>query len=174
MLMSSIDYGDMRGAITDDTVHLDVTPLEPTDLEEIAWSGSQTHMENVALQLERVGVGEVEYLAVRAGGHAVSMGGIDFAKESGAGTVYQLATHPQLEGMGLATRLIGELEARALKRAVTRFRLGVELDNARARRLYEHLGYRYMGESEASWEAEAEDGSRFLYTTKLAEMVRVV
>jgi ribosomal protein S18 acetylase RimI-like enzyme len=103
----------------------------------------------------------------------VSLGGIDFVKEASAGTIYQLATHPRLEGLGLATRLIGELEACALRRGVRRFRLGVELDNARARRLYEHLGYRYMGESEASWEAEADDGSRFLYTTTLAEMVSV-
>ena len=44
----------------------------------------------------------------------------------------------------------------------------------RARRLYERLGYHVMGESETSWEAEAADGSRFLYTTTLAEMVKVI
>jgi hypothetical protein len=49
----------------------------------------------------------------------------------------------------------------------------VELDNARARRLYEHLGYRVIGESETSWEAEAADGSRFLYTTTVTEMLKV-
>jgi ribosomal protein S18 acetylase RimI-like enzyme len=76
------------------------------------------------------------------------------------------------EGLGLATRLIGELEARALQRGVRRMRIGVGIDNPRARRLYEHLGYAPIGESEASWTAEAEDGSPFLHTAKLIEMLK--
>jgi ribosomal protein S18 acetylase RimI-like enzyme len=85
-----------------------------------------------------------------------------------------VATHPQLEGLGLATRLMEELEKRARRRGAHRVNLGVEIGNDRARRLYEHLGYEPIGESEASWEAEAQDGSRFLYTTRLMEMTKVV
>jgi hypothetical protein len=114
----------------------------------------------------------VDYLAVRAGGVLVAKGGIDFAAEAGAGTIWQLATHPRLEGLGLATRLIGELEACALRRGVHRLRLGVEVDNPRARQLYERLGYEPIGESETAWEADAEDGSRFLYRTRLTEMAK--
>lgn len=87
--------------------------------------------------------------------------------------MWQLATHPRLEGLGLATRLIHELEWRAVERGVRRLRLGVELDNKRARQLYEHLGYREIGQSEASWQAEAPDGSRYLYTTTVTEMEKV-
>lgn len=90
--------------------------------------------------------------------------------EPGAGTIWQLATRPRLEGLGLAATLIRELELRAPQRSITNFRLGVEPDNERAIRLYEHLGYRSIGESEASWEAERSHGSRFLYTTRLVEM----
>lgn len=61
---------------------------------------------------------------------------------------------------------------RALRRGVRRLRLEVEIQNTRARRLYEHLGYGPIGESEVSWEAEAEDGSRFLHRTKLTEMLK--
>jgi ribosomal protein S18 acetylase RimI-like enzyme len=100
----------------------------------------------------------------------VAKGGIDFAKEAGAGTIWQLATHPRLEGLGLATTLIRELEVRAAQRGVTNLRLGVEPENERALRLYQHLGYRAIGESEASWEADRSDGSRFLYTTRILEM----
>ena len=152
-----------------------MTPLGLGDLEGIAWSGSRVHLENVARQLRRVESGEVEYLAVRVSdGRLVAKGGIDFAKEPGAGTIWQVATHPGLEGLGLATRLISELEANARRRGVPRTRLAVEVGNNRARRLYEHLGYEPIGESHASWEAEAPDGSRFLYAAKLTEMIKIV
>ena len=172
--MSAADYDALRTAIVSGAAHIEITPLEPGDIEDIAWSGSRTHLENVVLQLQRVANGDVDYLAVRANGHAVCKGGIDFAEEPGAGTIWQLATHAQLEGIGLATRLIHELEQRALERGIGRLRLAVGLDNERARWLYEYLGYRAIGESEVSWESEAADGSRFLYTTKVTQMLKVV
>jgi ribosomal protein S18 acetylase RimI-like enzyme len=49
-------------------------------------------------------------------------------------------------------------------------RLGVEKENLRALRLYKHLGYQTIGESLASWMAESEDGSPFLYRTTCIEM----
>lgn len=36
------------------------------------------------------------------------------------------------------------------------------------------LRLRSIGESEAEWEAEADDGSRFLHTAKLTEMSKEV
>jgi ribosomal protein S18 acetylase RimI-like enzyme len=166
------EYGALRASIGTGAIGVEVTPLQPDDLEAIGWSGSQSHLANVAVQLERVNTREVVYLAVRADPHVVAKGGVDFAKETATGTLYQLATHPRLEGLGLATRLVHELEMRAVERGIRRFRLDVELDNARARRLYEHLGYRRIGESEASWDAQAADGSRFLYTTTVTEMLK--
>ncbi|MGH8978446.1 MAG: GNAT family N-acetyltransferase [Acidimicrobiia bacterium] len=172
--METIDYDALRRAIQRGSARLEVMPLVPGDVERVSWSGSKAHLESIARQLPRVDAGEVEYLVVHADGHPVCKGGIDFAEEPGAGTVWQIATHPQVEGAGLATLLIGELEVRAMQRGVRRLRLGVELDNPRARRLYEHLGYAPIGESEASWEAEAKDGSRFVYATRLTEMLKVV
>jgi ribosomal protein S18 acetylase RimI-like enzyme len=170
-----VDYEALRTSLLNGIVSLDVTPLTVEEIEQISWSGSRAHLENVVKQLLRAASGEVEYLVVRAsGGVPVAKGGIDFAREPGAGTIWQVATHPQLEGLGLATRLMAELETRARRRGVRKVRLGVEIGNHRARRLYDHLGYAPIGESEASWEAEAQDGTRFLYTTRLTEMVKVV
>jgi ribosomal protein S18 acetylase RimI-like enzyme len=129
------------------------------------------HLENVLAQLQRVAAGEVDYLTLRAHGLAVAKGGIDFAKEPDAGVIWQLATHPQLQGLGLATRLIGELESTAVRRGVRRLRLGVDPQRP-ALRLYKHLGYETIGESEASWMVEAEDGSPFLYRTTCIELVK--
>jgi len=60
-----------------------------------------------------------------------------------------------------------------VRRGVRRLRIGVGVENVRARRLYEHLGYEVIGESEASWLAETEDGSRFVYRTTCFEMLKV-
>jgi hypothetical protein len=86
--MPSTDYDALRRAITSGAAAIEVTPLEPSDIDDIAWSGSAAHLENVVEQLGRVETGEAEYLAVRADGHAVSKGGIDFARESDAGTIW--------------------------------------------------------------------------------------
>lgn len=47
-------------------------------------------------------------------------------------------------GQGIGTALMREAERRA--RPAGRLRLGVGVDNPRARRLYQHLGYRLLGE----------------------------
>lgn len=173
--VAAVDYDTLRTSILNGTAKLNVTPLAVNEIEHISWSGSRAHLENVVQQLRRVGSGEVEYLAVRAPeGLPVAKGGIDFAKEPGAGTIWQVATHPRLEGLGLATRLMEELEVRARRRGVREVRLGVEIGNDRARQLYEHLGYEPIGEVEASWEAEAQDGTRFLRKTRLTEMTKLV
>jgi len=146
----TVDIHLLRDSLGSGSARLEATPLLPEEIELIAWSGSRTHLENVLTQLERVTTGEVEYLTLRAEGVPVAKGGSDFAKEVGAAAIWQLATHPQLQGLGLATRLIGELESRAVRRGVRRLRIGVGVENVRARRLYEHLGYEVVGESEAS------------------------
>jgi len=169
-----VDYEVLRSDISSGTAEIVVLPLRSRDIERIGWSGTATHLDTVRRELRRVESGEVEYVALWANGNPVSKGGVDFAKEPGAGTVWQLATHPRLEGLGLATRLIAELERRTVRRGIHTARLSVELDNVRARRLYEHLGYVPVRESPASWEAEAPDGRLVLYTTTVTEMVRAI
>ena len=169
-----MDYAAVRDSIVTGSATVMVSTLHPESIGDIAWSGSPAHLENVALQLQRVSSGEVVYLVVRADGRAVSKGGIDFTKEQGAGTIWQLATHEQLEGLGLATQLIAKLEQHAVERGLRKLRLDVELDNPRAQRLYEHLGYRVTGRSDASWVTERPDGIRFLYSTTVEAMEKLV
>lgn len=160
----------LRRSLAAGTADVSIEPLDLGGLADIAWSGSGTHLEDVADQLRRADRDEVVYLVVRADGHAVAKGGIDFARDAGTGNIWQLVTHPDLEGLGLATRLVEALERRGRERGVHRFRMGVEPDNHRARRLYEHLGYRVIGESTASWDAETADGVRYRRTTTLVEL----
>jgi ribosomal protein S18 acetylase RimI-like enzyme len=127
----------------------------------------------MASQFDRVKLGEVAYLAVRLPTQEpVAKGGVDFAAHAGAGTICQMATRGGLEGLGLASRLIGALEDRIRQRGLPTARLSVETDNHRARRLYVHLGYNERGDRRASWEAERDDGSGFTYRATLVDMRR--
>ena len=164
----------LRAAIAADPGAGDVVELTAGELGLIAWSGTRAHVENVAQQLIRAEAGEVDYRAIRVEGQLVTKGAIDYEEHPGAGAIFQVATRPDLEGLGLATRLIGALEACAVHRGLHVVQLGVEPDNERARRLYESLGYRAVGTSQASWEQELVDGTRRLYTTTLIEMTKEI
>lgn len=138
------------------------------DLDAISWSGSPSHIRSVRAALERARSGEVEYLAVRApNGFPVAKGGIDYAAHPGAGTLWQLATHPDLQSLGLGARLMSEAERRIRKQGLQWGLLGVEDDNLRARALYQRLGYEPWKREPDSWEYEDEWGNTRIYVTQL-------
>jgi ribosomal protein S18 acetylase RimI-like enzyme len=148
-----------------------VDDLRAEDLAKLGWSGTATHVRSVAGYLTRVPAGEVDYLVLRGvDGTPVAKAGIDYAEAPGVGTIIQLATHGQLQRLGLATALIAAAEERIRRRGLTKARMAVEDDNPRARALYERLGYQEVGRQAVSWEAEAADGSLFTYHTVVTEM----
>ena len=156
---------------TDGPGSLLIDDLRPEDLPNLAWSGNPTHLRSVAGYLDRIPAGEVEYLAVRGvEGTPVAKVGIEYTEAPGLGTVMQLATHPDLQGLGLARALLAAAEERIRRRGLGVVRLGVGDDNPRARALYERLGYHPVGRREVSWEAEHADGSLFMYTTTITEL----
>jgi ribosomal protein S18 acetylase RimI-like enzyme len=151
-----------------DVGSLDVDDLTADDLDSLAWSGSAAHVRSVAGKLERVATGTLEYLVVRTlSGEPVSKGLIDYAQREDAGTIEQLATHPDLQGRGIGTRLLDEAEQRIRRRGCRWAILGVEDDNPRARALYERLRYVAFAREPDSWDAENERGEIFRYETML-------
>ena len=67
-------------------------------------------------------------------------------------SVRHLAVHPQHWGEGLATAALGTALAALRRRGSGRASLWVLAENHRARRLYEHLGWRPSGrEQDGSW-----------------------
>jgi ribosomal protein S18 acetylase RimI-like enzyme len=148
---------------------LRVDDLSQADLPALSWSGTRQHLVSVRRALDRVRSGEVEYLAVRApNGHPIAKVGIDYAANPGAGTLWQMATIQELRGLGIGTHLISTAESRIRKRGLSLAQLDVELDNPRARTLYERLGYREAGRRSASWDVEDADGRLNVYTTEVA------
>jgi ribosomal protein S18 acetylase RimI-like enzyme len=152
---------------------LQVDDLHDADLAWLGWSGSPLHIKSVAAALERRATGEVDYLAVRApGGEPIAKGGVDNANPRGPGMLWQLATHPALQSLGLGSALINGLEGRIRRRGLRRAWLGVEIDNRRARVFYERLGYEPFAEAIDGWEAQREDGSVYWHRTTLLLMQR--
>ena len=68
-----------------------------------------------------------------------------FRKHSKLARVYSLATQPQARGRGVGTALLGAAERAARRRGCHALRLEVQVDNARAIRLYEKIGYVRIG-----------------------------
>ena len=148
-----------------------VDDLRRADLVRLASWNTRTHLASMERYLDRRdGSGDAEYLVVRgADGDPICKGAVDYAEHPGAGTIVQVATRPGFEGRGLATMLMAEAERRIASRGLPA-RLGVEPDNERARRLYEHLGYVAVGDRDVGWEHEHPDGTIGWYSTTIVEL----
>jgi len=134
------------------------------DLGAIAWSGDPHHLTVVRSALDRVTPGQLEYLALRLpDGRPVAKAFLDFTRFDDAGYLSQLATHPDLQGMGLGTRLMVGAEDRIVARGRPAARIGVEHDNTGARALYERLGYLPVGEDVEQWGRTGPDGTLVMH-----------
>ena len=90
---------------------------------------------------------------------------LDWTAVPGAGTIGQLAVHPALRSCGLGTLLLTAAEDRIAARGLDRAELRVEIDNRRARALYERLGYEAYGEAPDGWDEPGPDGTVVRYDT---------
>jgi ribosomal protein S18 acetylase RimI-like enzyme len=145
---------------------LTVRSLTSADLPSCAWSGGSPHLAAIASALDRAANGEVEYLAAcPPSGLPVAIGGIDYAKAPGAGTLWQLAVHGALQSLGIGTILIEAAERRIRARGLHWAELSVEQSNPRARALYERLGYVAYGSQPDGWDEEGADGNITRYET---------
>jgi ribosomal protein S18 acetylase RimI-like enzyme len=148
------------------SIPVTVRDLVVDDLPACAWSGSPVHLRYVAAELERVPRGEADYLALcPPSGLPVGMALLDWTAVPGAGTIGQLAVHPALRSCGLGTVLLAAAEERIAARRLDRAELRVEIDNHRARALYERLGYEAYGEAPDGWDEPGPDGTVVRYDT---------
>jgi GNAT superfamily N-acetyltransferase len=144
------------------SLQLHVRDLAENDLPEIAWSGGPLHPRYVGEALQRrATTGDLDYLAVCVpSDRPIAIGGIDYAISAAAGTLYQLAVLQPLQSCGIGSHLIEAAEQRIRARGLSVAELSVEAENARARALYERLGYVDFGTETDSWETETPSGDR--------------
>lgn len=153
------------------SISVSVRALTYNDLAWCDWAGSNTHLAYVSTALSRVRQGEVEYLAVCPPSNLpLAVGGVDFALNPGAGTLWQLVVHPALRSCGLGTVLVEGCEDTIRRRGILRAELSVEWANLGAHRLYQRLGYVDCDQRSEAWDAEAPDGSVIQYRTKCIVM----
>lgn len=166
---SVIDGQAIRGQIDEFSVDsLVVNDLAPEDLVDLGWSGSTSHVEHVGEALKR---NSIDYMAVRASnGQAIAKGAIDYSAHEGAGTLTQLATMPELRGLGIGSRLISQLEERIRQHGLHTVIIGVEIDNPDAKRLYDRLGYIEYDRTQESWEEKNEHGQPHTYVADVILM----
>ncbi|HEY5785058.1 MAG TPA: GNAT family N-acetyltransferase [Microlunatus sp.] len=147
-------------------MNIDVTfrDLEPADLSDLAWSGGPEHLTAIAEVLPLMVSEEAEYVVGElANGRLVAAGGADLRPVPEAGLLWQLSVHPLLQGLGIGTAMVAELEERIRRRGRTEARLTVEHDNPDAARLYRRLGYREHGSTIESWPVAG--GRRYVTVT---------
>ena len=156
-------------AVPDLVVPLIVRDLTHADLPSCAWSGSATRLVSMAVALDRAERGEVDYLCVcPPSGLPVGLGGVDYTRSPGAGTLWQLTVHAALQSLGIGTLLIGAAEQRIRARGLDRAELAVEERNPRAQALYERLGYVAYAREPEAWTDQTEDGRFVRYETMCA------
>ena len=147
-------------------MNIDVTfrDLEPSDLRDLAWSGGSEHLTAIAEVLPLMVSEEAEYVVgALPNGRLVAAGGADLRPVAEAGLLWQLSVHPLLQGLGVGTAMVADLEERIRRRGRTEARLTVEHDNPDAARLYRRLGYREHGSAVESWPVAG--GRRYVTVT---------
>jgi ribosomal protein S18 acetylase RimI-like enzyme len=148
-----------------------IDDLTEEDLPSLGWSGDRAHLVSVRSQLERMAAGEVEYLVARApDGTPIGKAGVDLAVTPRRGVLWQIAVHPDLQGLGIGTALIAACEARARARGCREAALSVELVNPRARELYERLGYVAVDERDTGWPVTDDLGADRWYSTRVVDL----
>ena len=133
------------------------------------WSKDEAGQRSLREAMELVATGAAEYLTVRGpAGVPLSKCGVRFDESPDAGVIYQFDTREGLRSLGLGAMLLEAAERRIRDRGLAVAELSVELDNLRARALYERKGYVFTHEKDASWPYTDGDGVRRTYHTRVA------
>ena len=150
-------------------VILHVRTLTEEDLVHCGWSGGPGHVESMAANMADA---EFAYLAVCTERDLpVGVGAVRFDVDPSYGELTQLAVFPALQSHGIGELLITALEDVIVRRGRAVVELGVEVENPRARALYERLGYAVSGEYDTGWDVLDEaSGEKVFYATRCLRM----
>jgi ribosomal protein S18 acetylase RimI-like enzyme len=153
-------------------IRLTVRDLTEDDVPGLRWSGGPSHLSAVRQAILRV---NVDYLgAFLPSGKCVGKAAVDYQADPGAGVIWQVAVHDVMQSCGIGSRLLVACEQRIKQRGLMRAELGVELNNPRAQRLYESLGYVRYGQRNDGWEHDGPNGTVERYETVIALMRKML
>ena len=130
-----------------------------SDLPKLEWYGQYTHFRTL---FRRTYQDQLQHrrLMLVADCNNFPIGNIFIQLNNGEARVtegrrrayfYSLRVMEMFQGFGIGTQLIREAESLTADHGFSWATIAAAKDNARARRLYERLGYRVFGEDEGKW-----------------------
>lgn len=138
-------------------IQVDVRPFAAEDLAHIQQALPPEHPEAHVRRLGDQRAGRVTYLVAWADGRAVGHALVRWGGTTNPELrwlldarephpyVEALLVHPALRSRSVGSQILTAAEALVRKRGMRRIGLAVAVENARARALYERLGYRDVG-----------------------------
>jgi ribosomal protein S18 acetylase RimI-like enzyme len=131
------------------SLELELRACRESDLERLEWFGMFTHHRSIirdTWQQHLAGVQEM--LVVDLDGFPVAQIWVDLHKRAdrGGAVLWAVRCLPLLSQRGIGQWMLREAEERLKARGFVLAEIGVEKHNARARRLYEQLGYHKVSE----------------------------
>jgi ribosomal protein S18 acetylase RimI-like enzyme len=145
------------------TAEVVVRRCQSEDLPLLEWYGLfRDHRELFADAFARHLAGENVMLVADLHGFPVGQTWIDLAKHrtERVGYIWAVRVFPFLRGLRIGTHLMYAAETVLSEHGYPCAEVGVEKDNAAARRLYERLGYTLLGEAREEYGFTTPDGVR--------------
>jgi ribosomal protein S18 acetylase RimI-like enzyme len=138
---------------------LRIRPARQADLDHLLWSGEHLRANRQQI-LDRQARGEAVVLLPTLDDEPIGHMAVDVVRLRDQGGVYLYWLHirDEFQRNGIGTAVINRAEQVAQEHGRTFSEIAVEKTNTGARRLYERLGYRLVGERLDTWIADQADG----------------
>ena len=123
---------------------MEIRPLQQGDVRHLEWHGGADLRSFYEWQWDRHREGESEVLVAIFNGLPVGQVALHWdgkPAHPGVPDIQSLRVMPLFRGLGLGSKLIEACEMEASRRTCGKIGLAVGLDNPKARKLYERLGY---------------------------------
>lgn len=155
--------GEMRGIVQEFVaeVPIEIRACRERDLRQLEWFGLyRDHRTFFRQTFDRTQKNKAAMLVAVADEFPVGQVWIEFESKARASIaiLWALRVLPGLRNRGLGTRLVRAAERVVAARGVNTVELGVEKHNLPAKRLYERLGYRCIGEAYEPYTYVTPDG----------------
>ncbi len=138
-----------------------IRPARQDDLERLLWGGEHLRANRQQI-LDRQARGEVVVVLPTLDDEPIGHLAVDLVRLRDAGGVYLywFEVRHEFTGKGIGSAVVNRAEQIAVKAGRIFSEIAVEKTNGAARRLYERLGYRIVGERSDAWIAALPDGSQ--------------